>query len=67
MIVKLDKSQPSYQQDLADLRRIAADLGGHPRGVFYFKTFEEFNEFKEIFHKKPQSELPNTDRHSIDE
>lgn len=66
MIVKLDKTQPSYQQNLADLRRIA-ESGGHPRGVFYFKTFDEFNEFKEIFHKKTHGELPNTDRHSIDE
>jgi hypothetical protein len=51
MIVKLDKARPNYKRKLAQLRRIAADLGGEPKGLFYFKTFDEFNDYKDIFKK----------------
>ena len=54
MIVKLDKTQPDHQRRLAELRRLAAELGGEPRrSVICFKTFEEFNDYKRIFHKNP--------------
>jgi len=69
MKLYLNKKNPSYQKQLDELRRMAAD-SGHPRGVFFFKTFEEFNDFKEIFCKKaPDSNLPipNSSRQSIRE
>ena len=48
MIIKLDKSRPNYQRKLSQLRQIAAE-SGEPKGVFCFKTFDEFNDYKEIF------------------
>jgi hypothetical protein len=55
-----DKNHPSYQELLDEMRRLAAS-SGHPRGVFCFKTFEGFNEFKGIF-KKTRPELPQSFR-----
>jgi hypothetical protein len=51
MIIKLDKSRPNYRRKLAQLRRTAAK-SGEPKGVFCFKTFDEFNDYKEIFCRK---------------
>ena len=45
----LDKSQPEYGKRLDQLQRDAKVLGGHPRGVFCFKTFAELNEWKEKY------------------
>jgi len=53
MKVRLDKNDPKYHERLAELREIAVQTGLHPRGVFYFNTFEEFNTFKDIFKKAP--------------
>jgi hypothetical protein len=51
MMIKLDKSLPDYQRKLARLRQIAAE-SGEPKGVFYFKTFDEFNDYKEILGRR---------------
>jgi hypothetical protein len=58
MNLSFDKNDPSYQELLDEMRRLAAP-SGHPRGVFRFKTFVEFNEFKEIF-KKTGAERPQS-------
>ena len=63
----LDKNDPSYPERLNELKRMAA-TSGHPRGAFCFASFEEFNEFKEIF-RKTRAELPKSirTRQSIDQ
>lgn len=54
MILKLDKKHADYPRTLTELRKIGAELGGEPRrSVICFKTFEEFNEYKDIFHNQP--------------
>ncbi|HYX27372.1 MAG TPA: hypothetical protein VE863_02300 [Pyrinomonadaceae bacterium] len=49
MNLRLDESDPLYPQRLAELRKFAAEFGHEPKGVFAFKSFQEFNEYKEIF------------------
>ena len=61
MIMRLNKRDPSYQDRLRELQKMADDGIRHPKGVFAFKTFEEFNEFKEIFKKSNGDELPRND------
>jgi len=61
--VYLNKKDPSYRERLSELHRMADDGIRHPRGVLCFKTFDEFNEFKEIFKKSTatESESPKND------
>lgn len=61
MIVKLDRTRSNYQRRLAQLRRIAAESGGEPKGIFCFKTFDEFNDYKDIFCRKPIATSGRTD------
>jgi hypothetical protein len=56
----LDMHHPWYQTQLDKARSISAE-SGHLRGVVCFKTFDEFNDFKEIFEKR-RTELPNSNR-----
>ena len=51
------KNLPSYWERFDRLQRTAHKLGalaGHPRGVFRFKSFEEFNAWKEKHSLKKQ-------------
>lgn len=57
----VDKKDPSYQDRIRELQKMADEGIRHPKGVFGFKTFEEFNEFKEIFKKSTGGECPKND------
>jgi len=57
----LNKKDPSYRERFSELQRMADEGIRHPKGVFCFKTFDEFNEFKEIFKKSTESECPKDD------
>ncbi len=51
------KNLPSHWERFDRLQRTARKLGslsGHPRGVFRFKSFEEFNAWKETHSLKRQ-------------
>ena len=48
MRITLDKTLPSYQEYLNRMQRMFPPPV-HPRGVFCFKTFAEFNEWKEKY------------------
>ncbi len=58
------KNLPPYWERFDCLQRTAHKLGalaGHPRGVFRFKSFEEFNEWKEKHSLKKQDNSNSDD------
>ena len=49
MRIVLDRNLPAYRADMEQLKKAVAATAGHPRGVFCFKTFSEFSDWKDEY------------------